>query len=123
MNDLFFLLAGAVALVWLSVHLFLGGKQIASPILKAPDLDPIVRDTQYLCWHFTSVAIAAMAVLNLCAVIVAERAYAAAAFGLATGFFIVGVGLVVQLRGRHSDLPQGWLFLPVAMLGALGLWL
>ncbi|MEL6841380.1 MAG: hypothetical protein AAFP85_19010 [Pseudomonadota bacterium] len=121
MNATLILIAGALALIWLIVHLFVGGRQIARPLLTAPDLAPIVRETQYLCWHFTSVAIAAMAGLNLWAVIADDRAFAVAALILAAGFAVVGIGLVSRLGSRHSDLPQGWLFVPVAVLGLLGL--
>ncbi|MDX8348072.1 hypothetical protein SLH49_08740 [Cognatiyoonia sp. IB215446] len=118
----FVLSAGFLSSIWLAVHLFVGGRQIATPLL-ASDLAPLVRQTQYLCWHFTSVAIAAMAVLNLWAVITDDPAFALAAFLLAVGFATVGIGLVLRLGARHLDLPQGWLFVPVALLGGLGLWL
>ncbi|MEJ6390238.1 hypothetical protein [Gymnodinialimonas ulvae] len=111
-------LASALAAIWFAVHLILGGRQIAGP-LRRSGLDPIVRDTQYLCWHFTSVAIAAMALFFALAAILGESAYAVAGLVLAAGFWISGVGIVVAIGQSHAKLPQGWLFLPVA---ALGLW-
>ena len=79
MNNIYIVAAGLLALVWLTVHIFVGGRQIARPLLTAPDLAPIVRETQYLCWHFTSVAIGSMAGLILWAVFSGQPAYARAA--------------------------------------------
>ena len=122
MNNIYIVAAGLLALVWLTVHIFVGGRQIARPLLTAPDLAPIVRETQYLCWHFTSVAIGSMAGLNLWAVFSGQPAYARAAMVLASGFVVVGIGLVVMRNTRHIDLPQGWLFVPDVLLGGVGMW-
>jgi hypothetical protein len=121
MDDILFGAAGGLAAIWLAVHTFVGGRQIARPLVEAVELPPVVRHTQYLCWHFTTVAIACMAVFFLVAAITGIAAYATAATVLALGFFVVGVGLVVALGESHARLPQGWLFLPVAGLGMAGL--
>ncbi len=120
MNTLYFSAAGALAAIWLIVHLFLGGRQIAGPFMNATALDPIIRHMQYLCWHFTSVAIACMAAFFAWTVLSGDPALATAGTVLASGFFLVGVGLVVLMKENHFTLPQGWLFLPVAVLGILG---
>lgn len=114
-----FVLAAMLSATWLAVHLIAGGRQIARP-LRASALDPVVRDTHYLCWHFTSVAIGAMAVFFALAAASGIAAYGVAGMVLAAGFWLCGVGLVVALGQSHADLPQGWLFLPVAFLGLWG---
>ena len=119
----YFLAASALATLWLFVHIFLGGRQIARQLLGATDLHPVVRDTQYLCWHFTTVGIAGMAGFNGWAALSGDASFAIAAAALALGFALTGIGLTVRIGARHKDLPQGWLFLPVAALGALGLFL
>ena len=121
MNSLFFWLAGALSAVWFAVHLFVGGRQIAQPLLQATALDPLVRNTQYLCWHFTSVAIAAMAGFFFWGAYAGVSAFAVAGTVLASGFFVVGVGLVFGMKENHLTLPQGWLFVPVTVLGLVGL--
>ncbi len=113
--------AGAIASIWLAIHTIVGGRQIARPLVEAVELSPVVRHTQYLCWHFTTVAIACMVLLFLLAAITGITAYAISATVLAVGFFLVGVGLVIALGESHVRLPQGWLFLPVAGLGLAGL--
>lgn len=120
MNDVFFWGAGGFAALWCLVHLFLGGREIARPLLSAGSLAPTVRHTQYLCWHFTSVTIAVMAGLFFAAAQSGVTALATAGTLLAAGFFVTGVGLVWGLGESHLRLPQGWLFLPVAGLGIAG---
>ncbi|MEM6409802.1 MAG: hypothetical protein AAF700_15495, partial [Pseudomonadota bacterium] len=61
MENTLFAVAGALAAIWLAVHFFIGGRQIARPLIEAGALPSVVRHTQYLCWHFTTVAIACMA--------------------------------------------------------------
>ncbi|MEM6694297.1 MAG: hypothetical protein AAF626_06505 [Pseudomonadota bacterium] len=121
MENTLFAVAGALAAIWLAVHFFIGGRQIARPLIEAGALPSVVRHTQYLCWHFTTVAIACMAILFCAAIITGVAAYAMSATLLALGFFAVGVGLVIILGEAHTRLPQGWLFLPVAALGLAGL--
>ena len=120
MTALMFGAASAVAALWFTIHLVVGGRQIARPLVAAQTLDPVVRHTQYLCWHFTTVAIAAMAAFFGMAAFGGTMTYATAATVLAAGFFFVGVGLVASLGESHARLPQGWLFLPVAALGLVG---
>ncbi len=120
MTELIFAAAGGLAAIWLVVHIVLGGREIARPLLQATALDAQVRHTQYLCWHFTTVAIACMALFFSVAAFSGITAYATSATLLAVGFFGVGVGLVVAMGENHARLPQGWLFLPVAALGLAG---
>ena len=121
MGSLYFWLAGASSAVWFAVHFFIGGRDIARPLMQARAIDPVVRHTQYLCWHFTSVTIATMAGFFFWSAYSEISAFAAAATVLALGFVVVGVGLVIGLKESHFKLPQGWLFLPVAGLGLFGL--
>lgn len=119
-DQIAFASAALVSFVWFLVHLFIGGKQVARPLLDS-DLDPMVLQTQYLCWHLTSATIAIMAILFAMAVWLATPAYGVAGLVLAAGFALVGIGMV-PLRGwSYKTVPQGWLFVPVVALAAFGL--
>ena len=120
MTQVLFWSASALTALWLVVHLMIGGRQIARPLLKASELRSTVKHTQYLCWHFTTVAIAGMALFFCLAAITGVTAYATSATVLAAGFFFLGVVLIISLGENHAQLPQGWLFLPVATLGLMG---
>ena len=121
MEKVLFSVAAGLAAIWLAVHFFIGGREIARPLIEAEKLPSIVKHTQYLCWHFTTVAIACIAAFFCLAIFTEIAAFATSATVLALGFFLVGVSLIVVLGESHARLPQGWLFLPVAALGAGGL--
>jgi len=122
MQTITFALAGGIAALWFLVHIFLGGREIARPLLASQELHPVVRDVQYLCWHFTTVGIAGMAVFFGLAAAQANPSYAVAGTFLAAGFTVTGVFLTFKQRANHLAVPQGWLFLPIAALGMAGLW-
>lgn len=121
MADTLILTAAVLAFIWFQVHLFIGGKEIAAPLLAARDLDPLARNVQYICWHFTSVTIALMTVFFVLAYATGAHAYAICGVLLAAGFALIGIGLVIKLGISHTKHPQGWLFVPVALLGLGGL--
>ena len=120
MADSLILAAAVLAGLWCFVHLIMGGREVAQPLLAAASLDPMVRHVQYICWHFTSVTIALMATFFALAYVTGVAAYAVCGLLLSTGFVVVGIGLVVKLGLSHSKHPQGWLFVPVALLGLGG---
>ncbi len=115
-----FLLPAAVAAAIAGTHLFLGGREIARPLLRQAALPPVVTLTHYYCWHMVTITLAVLA-----------GAYAYAALGpdghplavmatLLSGLFgLWGLALVLWKRQRHSDMPQWMLF---AVLTASGVW-
>lgn len=121
MTNYLYAAAAIISAVWFGVHLFLGGREIAKPLRQSSDLDPLVRDTQYLCWHFTTVSIAAMLLFFWLAYFLGQQPYAVAGTILSAGFTLTGVGLVVAIRQSHWKVPQGWLFAPITALGLWGL--
>lgn len=120
-DNIAFASAAFVSFAWFLVHIFVGGKQVARPLL-ASDADPLVLQTLYLCWHLTSVTIAVVAILFGMAAWLATPAYGVAALILAAGFALVGIGVVPLRDWSYKIVPQGWLFVPVVALAALGLW-
>ncbi len=116
-----FAAAGGIAALWLVVHLILGGKEVERPLRASTVLDPVLRDTLHLCWHCVTVTVAIMAVLFLLAVLTSRADFALAGTILAGGFSLVGIALAPAVGAHFRDLPQGWLFLPIAVLGMAGL--
>ncbi|MGD1888327.1 MAG: hypothetical protein ACFB01_14615 [Cohaesibacteraceae bacterium] len=111
-----------LSFAWFLVHLLMGGKEVARPLLAA-DLPDIVLQTLYLCWHFTSASIAAMAAFFAMAIWFGTPPYAVAGTLLAAAFVLVGV-VIAPLKGwRYRTIPQGWLFVPIAAMGVAGLML
>lgn len=121
MSFWFFSAASTLSAIWLVIHLTAGEREVGQPLLQAEELEDVVRETQYLCWHFTSVSIACMAGFFGLAAFWDVGVLAAAGLALASGFALCGIGLVTIRGASHRLIPQGWLFVPVAVLGLLGL--
>ncbi|MEO1688429.1 MAG: hypothetical protein AAFU61_11040 [Pseudomonadota bacterium] len=120
MNEGFLAAAGLSAL-WTGVHVIAGGRDVAAPLLRAP-LSEAQKFTAYFAWHMASLSLAALAAGFLWAALRPEAAeVGAAATVLSAGYALLGLGMGRLPAGRFRDLPQGWLFVPVAALGALGL--
>ncbi len=114
------LLAGAVCLT----HLVLGGREIVRPFFAVERMPGIARHTMYYCWHLVSITLAGMAL----AFLLAARpggSNALAWFGTlgAASFALLNFGMNWRLGLSFARHPQGFLFVPVAVAGAAGLWL
>ncbi len=121
LTNYFYALAAIISAIWFAVHVFIGGREIAQPLRQSIELDPLVRDVQYLCWHFTTVSIAAISLFFVLAFFLEQQPYAVAGTIMAAGFTLTGIGLVAAIRQSHRKAPQGWLFAPITLLGLWGL--
>lgn len=117
-----FSFAAAMSALWFVVHLIWGGQGVATPLMADRNLPAVVRDTSYLCWHFVSVTLALMAAFFVIAAFSNQPGMGLAATMLAAGFTVVGVALPLFIGQKWSILPQGWLFLPITVLGAWEIW-
>lgn len=113
--------AGLLSVLWLLFHIVQGGKEVVRPLRASTGLEPDVRDTLYMCWHFVTATLAIMALSFILAIITASRDWAMVGTSVAFGFTLTGIGQVLAMKARYRDLPQGWLFLPITILGTGGL--
>jgi len=117
-----FLIAAAVlsAGVFL-IHTFLGGRTIAVPLLKSGDLHPVPKYVAYYCWHLVTIVLAAIAVMFAVAGVRAQSLDLAwVATALTALFCLLGLAVPPIKKQKYGDMPQGWLFLPIFLLGTLG---
>lgn len=121
--NLFLLLAGLLAFAVFLTHLILGGREIVRPFLAVERMPGIARYTMYYCWHLVSITLAGMA---LAFVMAAQpggaRGLALFATTGAASFALLNFGMNLRFGLSFIRHPQGFLFLPVAAFGALGLW-
>ncbi|WP_421724353.1 hypothetical protein [Bauldia sp.] len=120
--DYWFVAAGVVSGLIAAIHLVPGGRTVARPLLNAQDIAPVAKYVNYYCWHNVSFVLILMAGLF----VAAGYGYFATAFGLvgillAAFLCIWGLALPVLKRQRFTDMPQGWLFAPVLVLGLVGI--
>ncbi|MEM8572134.1 MAG: hypothetical protein AAGG56_14685 [Pseudomonadota bacterium] len=120
--NFYFALAAALSVFNSALHLFLGGRTIAVPLLTAPGLNDRVRNVQYFCWHIATIALALQAIVFAVAALQpGETSLAIVGTALAGAIGLLGLA-IPPLRGiSYRTMPQGWLFVPVTVLGLAGL--
>jgi len=120
MNYLLLAAAGLMAAVCL-IHTFAGGRTIAVPLLKAQDLKPVPKYVTYYCWHIVTIVLAVIAVMFAVAGLRTESLDLGwAATALTAAFCLLGLAVPPLKKQKYTHMPQGWLFLPVVVLGLMG---
>lgn len=117
----FLVVAAALSAFTCLIHTFLGGRQIAVPLLKATGLSPVPKYVSYYCWHIATIALAAMAIMFAIAAAYPQSwELGWTATGLAVSFCLLGLALPPLKKQSYKAMPQGWLFLPIACFGVAG---
>lgn len=117
------LFAGGLSAIWCLVHIFMGGPQVARPLLAATDLEKSAKYVAYYCWHLVSISLGMMSLLFLWpALWGGSNDLAILGTVMAALFAMWGIGLGQFSKSdlRFAELPQGWLFVRVAILGVWG---
>lgn len=107
----------AAAIRMAGVHAVMGGREVAGPLGRSAMLDPVVRAVALMCWHFTTVAILAMALCYAAGAIGWGAAPVWLAVAMSVAFAVIGVAMAVRDEVSLAKAPQGPLFLPPALLG------
>lgn len=122
--NLYLFLASLAALAVCLTHLILGGKEIVCPFLAVETMPGIARYTMYYCWHLVTITLFGMAFTFLMAARPSgARELAIFATAGAVSFAALNFGMNRWLKLSFVRHPQGFLFLPVAALGAARTWL
>lgn len=117
------LFAGLLSALWTLIHIFAGGPGVARPLLKASDLEKSPKYVAYFCWHLVSISLATMSVLFLWPALwggSTDLAVVGSVMALLFAAWGIGLGQFSAANLTFADLPQGWLFVPVAALGFWG---
>jgi hypothetical protein len=122
--NLWLALAAALAAFTTLVHAALGGRHVAAPLLASDGLHAVPKFTMYYCWHLVTIVLAALALaFALTATGQGSRDLAVFATVGAGLFGLWNLAMVGLFRLRISGFPQWALFAPIALCGAIGLWL
>ncbi|TDR41212.1 hypothetical protein DFR29_111124 [Tahibacter aquaticus] len=113
--------ASLAAFATFLVHTFVGGRQIAAPLLQARSLARIPRLTVYYCWHMVTLLLLAMAAALGWAAYQANVALVLLVLALSAGFAGLSLALVVRFRVSAWLMPQWSFFVVIALLSAAGL--
>jgi len=113
--------AGAATLVTAVIHLVLGGREVARPLLDSRDINPVAKYTNYYCWHLVSLTIIAMGGSFMWAAADTDaHAAAVVALILSLAFAAWSLALVVTAKQSFIQMPQWVLFCAIAALGYIG---
>jgi hypothetical protein len=116
-------LAAALAATTTLIHLVLGGREIATPLLAADRLHPVPKFTMYYCWHLVTIVLAAQALaFGLAATGQGSRDLAVFATAGAALFCLWSLAMIGLFRLRIAHFPQWALFAAITVSGAIGLW-
>lgn len=118
----FLAVAAALSLIVCGLHVWAGGPAIAGPLLRSNDLDRVAKYTNYYCWHIVTIVLLAMPIGFLLGAVRPDSLDIAALMTVLAGAFALwSLGLVFWKKQKPFHLPQWALFLPVTVVGALGL--
>jgi hypothetical protein len=113
------ILSGGITLI----HIVLGGKEIARPLLAAEGLRGIPKYSLYYCWHLVSLTLAGMALAFLLAALSeVYRPLGTFATAGAALFTLLCLGINGRFSRPMLAHPQWLMFLTVTLIGAYGLW-
>lgn len=120
MNE-WFAAAAALSALTCGIHVVIGGRAAARPLLEAP-LDRDVKFTNYYCWHAVTITIAALAAaFAYSSGAGAGTDLALLATGIALLFALLSLAMIARFRLPPIQFGQWLLFLVIALLGLIGL--
>lgn len=120
--NLWFLAAGILSAATTAIHFFLGGREIALPLLQARDIGTIPKHTNYYCWHLVTITLLAMTAGFIHAASSPVAHGSAVTWTLLALFFALwNIGLILWKRLDPKHMVQWALFLPIAGSGLAGM--
>lgn len=120
--NIYFLIAALTSCGTCLLHIFLGGKFAAKPLLHNQDLNQVAKYTNYYCWHLVTITIAAMALaFAMAAQPGGSKDLALFATLLSALFCLLNLIMIFSFKLNKKHFPQWLLFLPGAFFGTLGL--
>jgi hypothetical protein len=116
-------LAAALSAATTLIHVILGGRHVATPLLATDRLHPVPKFTMYYCWHLVTLMLAALALaFGLVATGLGSRDLALFATSGAALFCLWSLGMIGLFRLQLAYFPQWALFAAIAISGTIGLW-
>lgn len=119
--NLWALAAGALTAFTLAVHVVLGGRDTARPLLDTDGLTEVAKATAYFCWHLVTLTLAGMAAAFVWHGVAGAPSALVLVTVLAGFFAALSLGLSMKFGRNVLLLPAWTLFAPVAMFGALAI--
>jgi hypothetical protein len=95
---------------------------VAKPLLNAPAIEEVTKLTTYYCWHITTILLFVMTcAFAYVALLQFDLPLTIAITSIAGACGLLSIGLILVHKLKPLDYPQWILFLPMTLLGILGL--
>lgn len=118
----FLLAASVVSLTTFLAHLFWGGHEVAKPLLNASGIEEVTRLTTYYGWHICTILFFVMTcAFAYVALLQFDLPLTIAITSIAGSCGLLSIGLIIVRKLKPLDYPQWIFFLPMTLLGVLGL--
>jgi uncharacterized membrane protein YfcA len=118
----FLFIAAVASLATFLAHLFWGGHEIAEPLLNAPEIQDEIKLTTYYCWHISTILFFVMTcAYGYVALLQFDIPLTVAITSIAFACALLSIGLIVVRKLKPLDYPQWMFFIPITLLGVLGL--
>ena len=116
-----FLIAAVLCLIIGCIHAFTGSRTDVRPLLDS-DIPEPAKSTLYYCWHLVTIVLFSMAVSFAWTGLQPEVRMPGVACTLLSSAFSLWGFVIVLLRKRSllTEMPQGWMFAIVAVIGLWG---
>ena len=111
-------IAAALSLIWFAVHTFVGGPEVADPLL-ASDLPIAVTAPAWMVWNMVTVTLVLIAAFFGLGTWKGNRSLIGAATFLSLGLALAGIVSAPLSGAGFAVLPQGFLFVVSGLAGAI----
>lgn len=120
--DPYLLSAALAAFVTAAIHTFIGGSEIARPLLESGDVPAVPKYTHYACWHIVTLTLVAIGFAFLWAGYTpGAEELGWFALALTCSFLLWGVSLIIWKKQSFRAMPQWVLFLAIIIPATIGL--
>ena len=120
--NIYFTVAAGLSVLNALAHTFLGGREVARPLVASEGLKPLVKWVAYYCWHDVTLVLWSMAAaFGWLALGNREVGLTVFLLVLTAGFMLWGLALPLMAKQTYKAMPQGFLFVPVFVFALLGL--
>lgn len=113
--------AAFVAAITFYVHLVVGGKRVAAPLLADRSLPPASKWLNYYCWHVTTVLIAFLCAGFTWLAVFPDTPSLAFLGALTATLSALSAGVAMKAGIHPARFPSTWLFATLAGVSALAL--
>ena len=118
----FLFAAAVVSLITFLAHLFWGGYEVVKPLLDASGIQEINKLTLYYCWHtVTLLLFGMMCAYAYLSLFQFDIPLTIVITSIAAACALLNIALIVMRRLKPLDYPQWVFFVPITLLGVLGL--